>query len=252
MSVHCEIRGEGPDLVLLHGWAMHGGVWGEFIDQLIPHARVHIVDLPGHGGSAPMAPYTVENLMAAIAAQVPQHAMWVGWSLGGMVAVAAAHRGHASRLGLMASSPCFAQRADWPCAMAEPVLQGFMAALQQDASATVQRFLALQALGSPAAREHVATLKTRLAQWPQPSAAQLGAGLSLLQTEDWRSVLPTLQLPIALIYGARDTLVPVAVADYLSAVWPHATRTVLAQSAHAPFMTHPAETAAALLDVLHA
>ena len=47
----CESFGAGgsPDLVLLHGWAMHSGVWRGVRDRLAEHFRLHLVDLPGHG-----------------------------------------------------------------------------------------------------------------------------------------------------------------------------------------------------------
>ena len=49
--LHVEIRGTGPDLVLLHGWALHGGMWGPWLDELGRRARLHLIDLPGHGRS---------------------------------------------------------------------------------------------------------------------------------------------------------------------------------------------------------
>ena len=49
MRLHVETRGEGPDLVLLHGWALHGGIWGPWLDELAMQARLHVIDLPGHG-----------------------------------------------------------------------------------------------------------------------------------------------------------------------------------------------------------
>jgi pimeloyl-[acyl-carrier protein] methyl ester esterase len=51
MALHVETFGSGPDLVLLHGWGMHGGVWGDFALRLAEHHRVHAIDLPGHGYS---------------------------------------------------------------------------------------------------------------------------------------------------------------------------------------------------------
>ena len=62
MTLHVDIRGEGPDLVLLHGWALHGGMWGPWLDELAGIARLHVFDLPGHGrsGGAPLR--TVEEL----------------------------------------------------------------------------------------------------------------------------------------------------------------------------------------------
>ncbi|MEZ5623317.1 MAG: alpha/beta fold hydrolase [Nitrosomonas sp.] len=56
--MHCEILGNGPDLVLLHGWAMHGGVWRGVREQLAMKYRVHLFDLPGHGLSPMLEPGT--------------------------------------------------------------------------------------------------------------------------------------------------------------------------------------------------
>ena len=53
MSLHVEYEGAGPDLVLLHGWAMHSGIWRDVRERLARHFRLHLVDLPGHGRSDP-------------------------------------------------------------------------------------------------------------------------------------------------------------------------------------------------------
>ena len=254
MSVHVDIRGEGPDLILLHGWAMHGGVWGSFVERLAGFARVHVVDLPGHGYSAPVAPYTLSALADAVAEHVPDDAVWTGWSLGGAVATQAVlnHRTHARGLALIASSPCFRQRDDWPHAMPAKVLGQFAAQLDIDTPGTVQRFLALQAMGSPTARAQVQDLRAALMARPQPTSETLHRGLDLLDQVDLRADLPTLRLPIELIYGDRDTLVPIAAAQWLADVLPHAQLTRFTQSAHAPFLTHPDEVAARLKALLHA
>lgn len=252
--VRVDCCGTGPDLVLLHGWGMHGGVWGEFVARLSAFARVHVVDLPGHGHSSLCEPYTVATLTEALLSAVPVGAMWLGWSLGGMLALQAAatqpHRVKA--LGLMASSPCFMQQPDWPWAMPEPVLQQFVDRLQADTAATVQQFLALQALGSPEARRQVQQLRQSLHERPLATAEALTAGLHLLRDADLRPLVPALQLPVALLYGERDTLVPIGAAHWLQAQLPQARSLMLSQSAHAPFLTHGRECAALIREVLYA
>ena len=44
-----EVAGAGPPLVLLHGWAMHGGVFVPLVECLRACFTLHVVDLPGHG-----------------------------------------------------------------------------------------------------------------------------------------------------------------------------------------------------------
>jgi len=51
MSLHLESQGSGAPLLLIHGWGMHGGMWGQVAAQLAQSFTVHSVDLPGHGYS---------------------------------------------------------------------------------------------------------------------------------------------------------------------------------------------------------
>ena len=83
--------GEGPDIVLLHGWGMHSGVWEDVVELLMDSFRVTVMDLPGHGYSREMIPgHDLQNLCHAVSERAPSQAFWVGWSLGGLVAQQAA------------------------------------------------------------------------------------------------------------------------------------------------------------------
>ena len=88
MSISVEQFGQGPDLVLLHGWGMNGAVWHGIAQQLAPHYRVHLVDLPGFGNSllADEVDYSLPWLAEQVAAILPQKCHLLGWSLGGLVA----------------------------------------------------------------------------------------------------------------------------------------------------------------------
>src|SRR3546814_1101663 len=46
-DLYIEETGEGPPLVLLHGWAMHGGVFALLVERLRERYRLYVVDLPG-------------------------------------------------------------------------------------------------------------------------------------------------------------------------------------------------------------
>ena len=48
-SLHIATSGEGPPLVLIHGWAMHGGVFAPLVERMRARHTLHLVDLPGHG-----------------------------------------------------------------------------------------------------------------------------------------------------------------------------------------------------------
>ena len=110
------VRGTGPALVMIHGWAMHGDVFEPLTTRLQAHFTLHLLDLPGHGRSRDSTvPFTLDTMARAIAALTPP-APWLGWSLGGLVALHAARaRPDAVRgLLMLAASPRFVIAPDWP------------------------------------------------------------------------------------------------------------------------------------------
>jgi pimeloyl-[acyl-carrier protein] methyl ester esterase len=76
--------GQGPDLVLLHGWSMHSGVWQPLAELLAEKFTLHLVDLPGHGTSEWHSDaLQINNILDELERNVPETAFWLGWSLGG-------------------------------------------------------------------------------------------------------------------------------------------------------------------------
>lgn len=236
------------DLVLLHGWGMNSGVW-ETLPEILPAGvRLHPIELPGHGGQ-PLAPpgdseaRALEHWAQACLAQAPERAVWLGWSLGGLVALAAALRAPERVLGLvlMTATPRFVQAPDWPAAMRAETLSQFHDGLLADPSGTLSRFLALQVRGSDQARETLRRLRQDLAVRPQPDPVALALGLDLLREGDLRAALARLQPPSLWLLGSHDTLVPAAVAESIAGLLPGARIHTIRGAAHAPFLSHPAE-----------
>ena len=88
-SLSVESVGSGPPLVLLHGWAMHSGIWGAVIPWLARRFRVHAVDRQPRE-SALAAPFTLDpGPCPPSRRRSPMKARRsvVGWSLGGLVAL---------------------------------------------------------------------------------------------------------------------------------------------------------------------
>ncbi len=56
MNLHVDTYGSGAPLLLIHGWGMHGGMWGGVAEKLAQYFRVMAVDLPGHGYSGLPSP----------------------------------------------------------------------------------------------------------------------------------------------------------------------------------------------------
>jgi pimeloyl-[acyl-carrier protein] methyl ester esterase len=238
MSLHSEVEGNGRDLVLLHGWGMNAGIWETLAQALSQRFRVHAVDLPGHGASAGCEPCTLARIAALLAQQMPEHCLVCGWSLGGQVALtwAGAAPQQVERLALIATTPCFTRRADWPHAMAPAVLEDFAQALAGDYDATLGRFLALQAIGDGQAKQVLLQLKKNLFARGRPQPRALELGLQILLDTDLRGSMAAIAQPVMIYHGDRDTLAPLAAAEYLQRALPNARLTVMRGAAHAPFI----------------
>ena len=259
--MHVDSYGSGAPLLLIHGWGMHGGMWGGVAEQLAEHFRVLSVDLPGHGYSAvssewrvvsgkqiPHLPLTtyhspLDNIVDQLSAQFDEPLAVCGWSLGGQVALrwAMRHPQQISCLALVASTPCFVRRPGWECGMAAETLAEFAAALQQDYALTLRRFLALQVRGSERERELLAALRGALSSRGVPDLGALQSGLDILRDCDLRGALPGIVQPALVVGGERDTLTPPQASHYLAAQLPNARLVEIKGAAHAPFLSHPDE-----------
>jgi pimeloyl-[acyl-carrier protein] methyl ester esterase len=250
MSLFVETRGDGPPLVLLHGWAMHGGVFAPLVERLESRFTLHLVDLPGHGHSRDSGvPLRLEACVEAVCEIVPR-APWCGWSLGGLVALhAAATRPDAvPALAMLCASPCFVRGEDWKHGVSAEIFRSFADGLRNDYRGTLQLFVALEAFGSDHAKEDIRSLRGELFARGEPSAEALAAGLELLETSDLGAALPALAMPSSWIAGRRDRLVDPRAMQAAAALAPHASAHVIEHAGHAPFLTHADEVAKLLAD----
>ena len=235
-------------LVLLHGWGLNAEIWHCIREELASHFTLHLVDLPGFGRSRGYGALSLDEMAQQVLDAAPQNAVWLGWSLGGLVAsqIALSRPDRVKALVTVASSPCFSAQDAWPGIKPE-VLAGFQQQLSEDFQRTVERFLALQTMGTDTARKDARTLKQTVLSLPMPEVEVLNGGLELLKTVDLREPLAALTLPHLRIYGYLDGIVPRKVAPLLDELWPNSESQIIAKAAHAPFISHPAEFCSALI-----
>ena len=244
MSLHVESTGNGPPLVLLHGWAMHSGLWMPVLPKLASRFRVHRVDLPGHGHSASIAPYTLAGIASAVAAHcawLPEPPTVLGWSLGGAVALqwALEQPGAVAKLILVSTTPCFVARDDWPHAMSAETLRRFGDELAASYESTLRRFMTLQLQGTERARELVAELRAQVGARGIPTRQVLADALAALTAIDLRPRIGEIRQPALVVAGDRDTLVPAGAGAWLAATLPAARLASIPGAAHVPFLSHP-------------
>lgn len=231
--------GQGKNLVMLHGWGMNRSVFEPLAEQLKHDYCCYLIDLPGFGERAHVPSGAELQLwLDAILEDVPETAHWLGWSLGGLLVQYAAQN-HPERVLsqlLVATTPYFpaCRQSRWR-GIQPQVLTQFSEQLRADAKLTIERFLAIQAMGSETVRQDVKQLRQRIFSLPDAHPQALADGLQLLADVDHREA----DFPKASwLLGKQDALVPVALEKWLQQYRPQDEVTVVAQASHAPFISH--------------
>lgn len=261
--LHLETHGDphnAPQLVLIHGWGMHGGVWQPLIERLSPHICLHVVDLPGMGFSHPLESASLDAMAAQLLQVLPTQADFCGWSLGGLVAMRLALQQpeRVRRLVLVGSTPRFVNstlsggHGAWQHGVDAAVFHEFAAQVGADYHATLIKFLTLQCMGATDSRNTIKQLRASFAERPAPAAKTLQDALLMLLENDLREEIAALQKPALLIHGDRDNLAPVGAAHWMAQQLPQAGLRVIAGASHAPFLSHPEQFSEALLQFLEA
>jgi pimeloyl-ACP methyl ester carboxylesterase len=264
LQVHLQIAGSGPDLVLIHG---ANGNLREFtfalMDRLSDRFRVIAVDRPGLGYSDPLPDNdaTVAGqarvLRAAVAQIGVEKPVVLGQSYGGSVALAWAIQAPPAAL-VLVSSPSL----PWPGEL-DPwyrITSSMFgrATLVPLASAFVPQSFVRRAIDGVFAPQAP----------PAGYADHLGIDLILRrisievnvsqinalrqQVEAMREDYPSLTLPIELVHGDADTIVPLHIhSQPLMDLIPNGTLTVLQGAGHMPHHTH-ADAVLAAIDRAHA
>jgi len=249
--LHVESVGQGPPLILLHGFAMHSGLFAPLLPELARRFRVHAVDLPGHGRSPAAQPCALDRFVEKVADRFRTEREPVnilGWSLGGAVAMrwAALDPDRIGRLLLVCTTPRFVTAPDWPHAMSPHTLAQFGDELAVAYRLTLQRFLSLQVQGSEEGRATLAAMRARLFERGEPSGDWLRQTLAMLARVDLRDEARGLRAPSLVVTGERDALTPQAAGHWLAGAIPGARHVNIAGAGHAPFLSHPAAFAAAV------
>lgn len=227
-------------LVLLSGWGIDARIW----QPLAPHWPAGITistpDWPGYGGRAPLAePDDLAALASAMSHDLPENAVWVGWSLGGLLAASLLEHLSAPRaLILLGTGTRFTTNddaIDATSGVSSNELATFRRAFERDPEKTWRHFLRWQLAGEPdprGARQHLEYL---MATDDLPAErATLASGLQQLATLDIGSSLANPACPMLRIRGCNDSLL--APAD-------GGEHAVIANAGHCPQLSAPGELA---------
>ncbi|MEQ6890106.1 alpha/beta fold hydrolase [Halomonas sp. CS7] len=220
-------------LVLLSGWGCDARIWqplaAHWPDRLETGFEVTPPDWPGYATRPALDdPEDLTALAEAMAADLPQDAVWVGWSLGGLLAAALLDHLPAPRgLVLLGMGARFCH----PDGVSHENLATFRSAFRRDPPATRAHFLRWQLRGEPSPRTAHRQLLELLGPEPTASSATLAAGLGQLAEIDNSARLAAPPCPVWRIVGEQDPLLPPSVHD--------AADVRLADAGHCPMLSQP-------------
>lgn len=229
---------------MLHGWGMHSGLLREFAMQIAQHYQVILVDLPGHGHSAALDQYSMATVVAELACALPEPAVWLGWSMGGSVALQMAvdYPDQVKGLILVCANPKYSTSDDWPMAMDNKVLQEFVTAVRENDQITLAKFTGLMTQGEgKQTRELLRFVRKRLPIAPTADRNALLWGLDILQNADFRTVFSKTSQPLSVLLGEHDPLIPYRVADQIKLLHPDADIQIIENAGHVPFLSQQAQ-----------
>ncbi|WP_394427269.1 alpha/beta fold hydrolase [Vreelandella stevensii] len=227
-------------LILLSGWGIDGRIWQTLSEHWPSPVEPSAVEWPGYGESPALPTSTgLDALAERMAPELPSDAVWVGWSLGGLLATALLdYLPPPKALLLLGAGSRFCNDGEDGGVTYEE-LASFQRAFHRDPVATWRHFLRWQAQGEPNAREAHRQLSGLLGNAPCADPATLAQGLTWLATLDNRTHFAAPPCPIHLLAGAQDPLLP-------NCTRQQALR--LEDAGHCPMLSRPAQLAARLAE----
>jgi pimeloyl-[acyl-carrier protein] methyl ester esterase len=257
-ALYHEVCGQGPDIVLLHGWSLNLRVWDGVVRELAPRFRLITIDLPGHGRSdwdaRAATPAAQAWRVHETVARLSERYALLGWSLGGQLALdlAAALPAGIERLVLIATTPKFLAGPNWRCGTPRPLLARLAHRLHSEGERAVQDFLGQLVRGSApgTAARVLAKLRRALSTHGAARPEALMSGLARLRDGDQRRALPMVRVPALVVAGQRDRIIRPAASRALAHALPQARYVEVAGAAHAPFLSHPVQFARQLTGFL--
>ena len=219
--------GDGPSLVLLHGWAFISDIFQSLIDKYKANYRITVIDLPGHGRSRDIDG-NIESWCNELTKIIPQQSILLGWSLGGLLSTYIASQIEISKLILVAATPCLINNENWNYGISSEVFDQFAINLKNDSTKSLKRFVSLQSKDKSQLQE----LYKSIQKYPASHSA-LNTGLEIIINSDLRDIYKDIAVPKTTILGSLDTLVPVKIKEWYEAV---GSQTSIIRSGHLPFI----------------
>ncbi len=234
-------------IVLLHGFTQTGASWGPMVAELRSRAPIIVPDAPGHGGSSQVRAdlWRTADLLVET---VGRPALWVGYSMGGRMAlhVALAHPDQVEGLVLISTTPGIDAPKEREARRAAD--DALAARIHTEGTEAFLDFWLAQPLFSTLPPE-TAGREARLANKPDGLASSLRLAGTGSQEPLWDRLaqLKERSLPVLLIAGALDRKYSDEAARMASAIGPTARALIVNGAGHACHLERPEVVAAAII-----
>jgi len=238
VRINYEIVGDGPTVLLLHGWGGCIASMSPIREMLRARYRVVSLDLPGFGESErPRAVWGSDEYASAVtgvlrAAGIAETLAVVGHSFGGKVAIRLAvdHPGLTRSLVLVGT----------------PGVRLPLSARARRRVATVKAARRVAPHLPGALRRSLESRLERMGSEDYRNAGEMRPIMVRVVNEDLREVLPQIAVSTLLVWGAHDDAAPLEIARQMEPLIKGSGLVVLEHSAHFPYLDEPAAFSAVL------
>jgi pimeloyl-ACP methyl ester carboxylesterase len=239
-SIGYRSAGNGPALVLLHGFLCDSRVWRPELETLSNSFKVVAWDAPGAGESNdPSGPFTIEDWAVALAAFLDgigiERAHVLGLSWGGLLAQEF-YRLHPQRCLTLILADTYA---GWKGSLGQQVAQQRLARCLRESSLPADEFVArwvpheFFAAATPELAEEMASVVSQF----HPLGFRLMA--EALAENDTNDLLAMIHVPTLLLWGEHDQRSPISVAEHFRSTIPGAELAVIPGAGHVSNMEQP-------------
>jgi pimeloyl-ACP methyl ester carboxylesterase len=239
-------NGAGPAIVLVHGWAAHGGFFGDLAQPLSRSHRVLSPTLRAHPGSEQGSlPLTIETLADDIAEfadtlELTSFAA-LGWSMGAMALWAAAPNLGVRLDALIVEDmgPRLTNDAAWPHGLVGGYRAADVAGTLREISADWPAYVARFAPRMFAPRVRTDLIDWASAEMSKADAAAMASFWESMTAQDFRAALASTSQRMLVICGAESQVYPDGATDFIARTAPNARRVAIPGAGHVPHLEAP-------------
>lgn len=252
VSLHFAEQGQGSPLLLLHGFPFNGSLWLEQVRALGDHHRVITPDLRGHGQSpAPEGTYSMEAMAGDVLRLLDtldiEKAAIMGHSMGGYVTFAlwrlAPER--FSAIGLI----CTHAWADTPAMRENRENQAHQVFVQ--GSVAIAEAMMPRLFAPGVATDEPFIEQTRTMMLNTRPIGIMGALRGMAARPDSSGLLPGINVPVLVIAGDSDAIIPLQRAEAMAQAIPSATLVTIENAGHMPMLEQPQATGLAIRNFMN-